>query len=406
MKDRTLHLAALALCVCAALGFASPASAQPKLKLLNYRAIGWDDAGFNNFAKTVVNELKAQMPTLQVELVTAYQHDVGDNQLRCQQPDLCLVFDPTAIRDLRTTEGTTVGGRTFPRTSIGGTSSVYVEVVREKARQLDQKLWGPSFGLLMKLAVLHELGHQTGIVGDYFTPGYIMSDTLTPDSIKWRGDEIDKMKGFLNLIPIAVCWQPPCGSPDGSAGGGGLNEELATFFSGFESSDPPLSWPLRTVEYAVNVTSMWAYPWAAPDNRIIHSGNSSMNVLGNDRSAEQSYEYIKMFDVDVPVTENTYLSYAVWPFSETSKSVTIDLVFTDGTTLRDSFVVDQWGVALHPAAQGYNPNLSLGAWNVVEAELGPRCAGRMIDRILVAYDRPADTGSFHAWIDDIAIAHR
>lgn len=95
-------------------------------------------------------------------------------------------------------------------------------------------------------------------------------------------------------------------------------------------------------------------------------GSNSATALlysGKDNSTSSSHAYMEVFDVsgqNLVVGSNTTLSYWIYPQSSTTSSsvsgsnstcVAIDMVFTDGTDLRDSGAVDQNGNQLHPAHQ-------------------------------------------------------
>ncbi len=133
---------------------------------------------------------------------------------------------------------------------------------------------------------------------------------------------------------------------------------------------------------------------------------------GLDNSASGSYAYLKVFDVsgqNIGITSSTSLSYWIFPQSSAtsnlvsgnnSSCVAIDMVFTDGSNLRDSGVTDQTGDRVHPAFQC--GHLTMDSWNNVTANLGA-LSGKVIARIVVAYDQPANTGGYRGYVDDIAI---
>jgi len=83
--------------------------------------------------------------------------------------------------------------------------------------------------------------------------------------------------------------------------------------------------------------------------------------------------------------------------------VAIDMIFVDGSDLRDSGAVDQYGVRLHPQYQGDGGHLAVNAWNHIVSNIGANVAGKTIDHILVGYDQPANTGPYRGYIDDIQI---
>ncbi|WP_033287927.1 GH92 family glycosyl hydrolase [Amycolatopsis jejuensis] len=144
----------------------------------------------------------------------------------------------------------------------------------------------------------------------------------------------------------------------------------AAFFSSFEPGDPqPVtpgigSGPPRapTAKPGVGFTGRNAFRYAPGPPRTL-------------------------FEVDIPVTANTALSYVVFPDGPGYRStyVTLDLEFDDGT--RTGFT---------PQAQGDAKTLYLDQWNLVRHPL-KKFTGRRVKRILFAAQ---GTG----WLDDVRIA--
>ncbi len=145
-----------------------------------------------------------------------------------------------------------------------------------------------------------------------------------------------------------------------------------------------------------------------------HTGSVALMYSGSDSSGSQSYAYDKVFDLtSTPITvqSTTTLSYWIFPQSSStapvpvsgsnSSCVAVDLVFSDGSTLRDSGAVDQNGVRMHPAYQCLH--LALDTWNHVTSVIGTRVSGKAISRINVGYDQPGNTGGYRGYIDDISI---
>ncbi len=95
------------------------------------------------------------------------------------------------------------------------------------------------------------------------------------------------------------------------------------------------------------------------------------------------------------------LSYSIW-FSPLAPPIGIDLVFDDGSTLRASGVLDQWGRSAHPDSRGGN---TPSQWHDVIISLSGR-AGAQVDEVLLAYDngkQPVVYGPFYACLDRIEI---
>ncbi len=145
-----------------------------------------------------------------------------------------------------------------------------------------------------------------------------------------------------------------------------------------------------------------------------HTGTAALMYSGLDNSATSSFAYMKVFDVsalNITIDSTTQLSYWIFPQStatstlvsgSNSSCVAIDMVFTDGTNLRDSGVTDQNSNQLHPAH--VCGHLTMDSWDNITASLSA-LSGKTIARIIVGYDQPANTGGYRGYVDDILISH-
>ena len=176
------------------------------------------------------------------------------------------------------------------------------------------------------------------------------------------------------------------------------------FFSSFESGKTNV--PTNVVEGSSNVTNV-AGTAGGMDSGVstlaAHAGTRSFRVAGNDNNATQSYSYNRVLDVALPVHANTVLSYWIEPSNANGRSTAVDVLFTDGSWLRNLGAVDQHGIALHPNAQGAGGQLQVGSWNFVTSRIGAVAAGKTVQRIAVGYDQPGATGPFSAFVDELAI---
>lgn len=141
------------------------------------------------------------------------------------------------------------------------------------------------------------------------------------------------------------------------------------------------------------------------------TGVKALRYSGGQTADGRGYAWNRLFDVHLPVTDATQLSYKIFPdmvsgdLSYPSTYAALDLHFTDGTYLSDLAVKDQHGVAGSPAGQGRGKILYAHQWNAVTLEVGSVAAGKTIDRILVGYDNPSgnDGTRFGGWIDDLSV---
>ncbi|HEX2411181.1 MAG TPA: GH92 family glycosyl hydrolase [Solirubrobacteraceae bacterium] len=139
------------------------------------------------------------------------------------------------------------------------------------------------------------------------------------------------------------------------------------------------------------------------------TGLHALRYAGTHEAEGRGYSYNKIFDVDVPVGPTTELSYLIYPdfvdedLSYPSTYTSVDLVFTDGTSLSDLNASDQHGATVSPRGQQASKTLYTNQWNFKRSRIGAVAAGKTIDRILVAYDNPDGPTEFGGWIDDITI---
>jgi hypothetical protein len=134
-------------------------------------------------------------------------------------------------------------------------------------------------------------------------------------------------------------------------------------------------------------------------NEQKHSGNYSIKYAGSDNSATESYCYFNVFDVNIPVYEDSKLVFWNYPLNSNGRYVSIDLLMTDGSRLKDIGATDIAGGAMAPSAGRGTVNL----WTENTCNIGQWLNGKTIDRIFIGYDHPAETGDFSGYIDDIYI---
>lgn len=136
-------------------------------------------------------------------------------------------------------------------------------------------------------------------------------------------------------------------------------------------------------------------------NEDKEKGLSALRIQGRDNSATKSYAYFQAFEVNIPVSAATKLKYGFLPKDDNGRHVAVDLVMTDGTTLRDSGATTTAGLRMHPGtAKG-----TVGSWTQIQSNIGTWLNGKTISKIMVAYDQADATGDFKAYIDNIEITN-
>lgn len=200
--------------------------------------------------------------------------------------------------------------------------------------------------------------------------------------------------GSNNFSQLGIGSTADTYTPTLVSGLGTLAPPRNQFYSGSEDGDTPPSWSDTPGWY--NNISNYA---CSIRQGTAQSGSKALMYQGTDNSTSASYIYFKVYDVNITVTANTYLNYWINPQQDLGRYAAVDLICTDGTTLRDSGAVDSNGLSMHPnTARG-----AVNTWTQINCRIGKWLNGKTIDVIYVAYDHYADTGSFQGYIDDISI---
>jgi len=224
-------------------------------------------------------------------------------------------------------------------------------------------------------------------------------------------------------LPGATSTPPPLPGATSTPSTAGAPAATALFATGFESGDRQPTWantvdgggyPAGGLSNVGGICCGLSGPEAGVRTEAGHTGAGALMYSGMDTSASSSYAYDKVFDLtdaNIVVGPTTTLSYWIYPQSSStapepvgagnSACVAIDLIFADGSNLRDSGAVDQSGNRLHPVYQC--GHLTPDTWNHVTSVIGAVTSGKTIVRLDVGYDQPANTGGYRGYIDDISI---
>jgi hypothetical protein len=188
------------------------------------------------------------------------------------------------------------------------------------------------------------------------------------------------------------------------------------FYTGLEATQPALKWMHVVASGAgggdTNVAraNVKVGTWS-----ISHSGANAIEYVGIATGGKTTHSYLEAFSENIVMKPTSRLSYWILPVgtreSEGDGSstpvasgtcVTLDMVFADGTALRNSPVTDQSGNFMNPADECHH--LIPGQWNYVTADLSS-VAGKVVKSIDIGYDQPGANGNYRGFIDDISITH-
>lgn len=179
---------------------------------------------------------------------------------------------------------------------------------------------------------------------------------------------------------------------------------LAPFATGLETNDLLPTWS-DTIDWSMNVSGYFStiIPECSIRQETAHTGARALMYSGTANGGAETHVYFKAFNVRLPIAAATSITYWIYPEQDNGRYVAVDFHCTDGTILRDSLAVDQNGFRMHPNA-GHGGSIPLHAWSEIRSDIGQVLAGKTIDKIWIAFDRPGATGQFRGYIDDIRIA--
>lgn len=133
-------------------------------------------------------------------------------------------------------------------------------------------------------------------------------------------------------------------------------------------------------------------------------GSYSLKFEANDNSATESYAAMKVFDVNTPVYGDLKLMFRSYPTNEISRFASIDLVLNDGTTLSSYNAKDTRGnLMLASSGRGV-----VNEWTKTICRIGEwldtaTVTRDTIDKIIIAYNHPEETGVVQTYFEDISI---
>lgn len=178
------------------------------------------------------------------------------------------------------------------------------------------------------------------------------------------------------------------------------------FATSFAEEIAPLSTDTR---FTLEQSNGPAMTWIGPANTGI-SGAHTLKVSGRVENGG-CYSAVLFDGLSIPVTADTKLCYHLFPamhtahydHSYTGMYFAIDLTFTDGSALSSLGAIDQNGTALTPVAQGESRILFTNQWNQVICDVGEVASGKIIEQIVLRYEKESGKGTFETYFDDFSI---
>lgn len=188
------------------------------------------------------------------------------------------------------------------------------------------------------------------------------------------------------------------------------------FTSGLESGDTQLTWTntVDTTSPGGGLSDVTSEILQA-SSTITRGGGNAIQYGGTASGGASTHAYMEAFSNSTTLTSASRLSYWVYPVtplgSESgagsmtgldSTCVALDIIFTDGTALRNiTTITDQYDNQLHPAHECNH--LQPDQWNYVTANLSS-LSGKIVSRIDIGYDQPGASGNYGGFVDDITLS--
>lgn len=188
----------------------------------------------------------------------------------------------------------------------------------------------------------------------------------------------------------------------------GVTNQLST---GFENGDTSV---LENHRNEVNDFAGISSNSCAVTMEKAATGSHSLKISGTDTSADKSCVYYTLSEQQIRILNGTILQFDLYADNDLGRFCSIDLDFNynsdkskdgnimTGSSMRDdSRMVDISGIQMHPK-EGHGTK---GKWVTVTVNLSDILGGDNITvtKVMLAYDHPADTGNFTAYVDNLFV---
>lgn len=187
---------------------------------------------------------------------------------------------------------------------------------------------------------------------------------------------------FMRKLPFSVTPETPATATP------------LSFRSGFETKQPlPVSTSKPVILSNVEGTACQVVAGAGRE------GSAGLVLSGTGTGSNACHAYFAIFETAVTVEPDSILRYWLKPENELGRCTGIDLLFQDGSPLRDSAARGLDGVRVHPS----QPKGQVGQWRQIEIPIGQWLAGKVVRQVVLAFDHPGSKGPFKAVVDDVSI---
>jgi hypothetical protein len=174
-----------------------------------------------------------------------------------------------------------------------------------------------------------------------------------------------------------------------------LNLKGDKISTGWETADLKNTWENTLFgNKDVTVTGNEVFQCKATLTESAHSGSGTLKVAGTKLNG--SSPCYKVLDLKIPVLNSTTLTYWLKPVDESGRTGNIDILFTDGTRLKDYNPIASDALTLN------SPRGKTGEWIQVKCSIGKYAAGKIIQTIIAGAELVSGD-NFSFLIDDLLI---
>ena len=211
-----------------------------------------------------------------------------------------------------------------------------------------------------------------------------LTGNLSPDAFRMRKEAGAHCAGLANAL---------------SRGGLALPHPT-NFRTGWEPDDP--QGPADTVATRGGGMRSVSGGTCRPTDAGAHAGRFALRLAGTADDPAYSHIYYRVLETQLSVNRDSVLTYWIRPLNERGRHTGIDLLFADGSVLRDSGARTDDGQGVHTGG----PRGKVGEWTRIRIPLGRYLAGKEIAAFLFAYDSRGGGGPFEALVDDLSLESR
>jgi hypothetical protein len=258
---------------------------------------------------------------------------------------------------------------------IGGTGDVLIQQLNSLTGPIT--VTGGRF--TMENANFTQDCHPHVAVGPKCEAARLLANLASPGDFRIGNQAGDRLYARANSAPF-----PPTGTH-------------FTLKTGWEAGEP--AGPPNVVAVGGGTQGVSNGQSAAVDSADAHSGKRMLRLAGAIDDPKYAFAYYKILDGPIDVASDTTLTYWLRPVNENARHCGVDLLFTDGSVLRDGGATDTTGVPVHPET----PRGVVGQWTKIVVPLG-QFVGKTVATVMFAYDqRDIAAGGFEAWMDDFSV---